>query len=77
MKNLCWFSIGFFSCFLVMAGAVSQKQQKIHEELRDCQIEVSSCKFACWLEIDALETLLDDPEHCLSVCVEQFEKYGC
>ena len=24
-----------------------------------------------------LKAQLDDPHHCVSVCVEEFEKYGC
>ena len=28
-------------------------------------------------EIDRLKATLDDPHHCVSVCVEEFEKYGC
>lgn len=24
-----------------------------------------------------LKAKLDDPHHCVSVCVEEFEKYGC
>lgn len=28
-------------------------------------------------ELSAMQKKLDDPHHCVSVCVEAFEKWGC
>lgn len=27
--------------------------------------------------IDELQALLNDPHHCVSICVEEFAKWGC
>lgn len=75
--NLAYMALGFLICVILMVASLGDQSQKTSEKLRSCEREVSSCKFAAHLEIDALEDQLNDPEHCLSVCTEEFEKHGC
>jgi len=46
------------------------KYEWINEELR---IDITNCRTT----LNQCKRDLDNPEHCLSVCVEEFEKYGC
>ena len=75
--NLAYMALGFLMGVILMVASFGDATKETKEKLRSCEIEVSSCKFAAHLEIDALEDKLNDPEHCLSVCTEEFEKYGC
>ena len=75
--NLAYMALGFLIGVILMVASLGDQSQKTLEKLRSCEREVSSCKFAAHLEIDALEDQLNDPEHCLSVCTEEFEKHGC
>ena len=75
--NLAYMALGFLIGVILMVASFGDESKKTSEKLRSCEMELSSCKFAAHLEIDALEDQLNDPEHCLSVCIEEFEKYGC
>lgn len=75
--NLAYMALGFLIGVILMVASLGDQSQKTSEKLRSCEMEVSSCKFAAHLEIDALEDQLNDPEHCFSVCAEEFEKHGC
>ena len=75
--NIAYFIAGILVGIILIGASASDKNQKLEKKFRNCEMEVSSCKFAAHLEIDALEDQLNDPEHCLSVCVKEFEKYGC
>lgn len=75
--NLAYMALGFLIGVILMVASFSDATKETKEKLRNCEMEVSSCKFAAHLEIDALEDQLNDPEHCETVCVELFEKYGC
>lgn len=75
--NIAYMALGFLMGVILMVASFGDASKETKEKLRNCEMEVSSCKFAAHLEIDALEDKLNDPEHCLSVCVEEFKKYGC
>lgn len=75
--NLAYMALGFLMGVILMVASFGDATKETKEKLRSCEMEVSSCKFASHLEIDALEDQLNDPEHCLSVCAEEFKKYGC
>lgn len=75
--NFAYFMFGFVVGVILIIASYSDTFKKNQEKLREAEMEVSSCKFAAHLEIDALEDQLNDPEHCETVCVELFEKYGC
>ncbi len=42
-----------------------------------CICEIHVDQKALEKENSALRAQLDDPHHCLSVCVEEFKKMGC
>lgn len=75
--NMAYMVFGLVIGIILMAASFGDELKKTSEKLRATEMEVSSCKFAAHLEIDALEDQLNDPEHCLSVCAEEFKKYGC
>jgi predicted house-cleaning noncanonical NTP pyrophosphatase (MazG superfamily) len=75
--NLAYMALGFLMGVILIVASFGNESKKTSEKLRSCEMKVSSCEFAAHMEIDALEDQLNDPEHCLSICVEEFKKYGC
>lgn len=60
-------------CVLVgatMANTVMLK--RIHKSIDDIAITIELVK-----AIEDCEGILNDPHHCVSVCVEEFQKMGC
>lgn len=75
--NFAYFMFGFVVGVILIVASYSDTFKKNQEKLREAEMKVSACEFASYLEIDGLQRHLEDPEHCLSVCVKEFEKYGC
>lgn len=77
LGNIAYMALGFIMGVILIVASFGDASKETKDKLRSCEMEVSSCKFTSHLEIDALEDQLNDPEHCLSVCSEEFQKYGC
>lgn len=61
---------GFADGKRISENKISKRYEWINEELRtdiqNCRDTLNQCKRD-----------LDNPHHCVSTCVEQFEKFGC
>ena len=56
--------------FLFGAATQAQYDRKYITSLVDCQSKYETCA-------EYLGHYLNDTEHCLSICNEQIEKFGC
>ncbi len=61
MNYKIWFWFAFVALLLSWCGQAVQNRTIAYQER----------------SIELLQTIVDDPHHCVSVCQEEFAKWGC